>query len=158
MTHDALQFEWLTFDELSAATLYQVLALRMDVFILEQQCLWNDLDGLDQDAHHLLCWHSVDGQRRLAAYLRLLAPSVHYEEMSIGRVVNARWARGSGIGRELLAKGIALAEQTHPGDIRIGAQRYLEPFYGSFGFVTVSEPYDEDGILHVKMLRARTSG
>jgi ElaA protein len=148
------EWEWLPFSALSATQLYEILALRMDVFILEQQCLWNDLDGLDQDAYHLLAWRMVDGKRKLAAYLRVLAPGVHYDEMSIGRVVNARFARGSGIGRELLVKGIAHAEALHPGRrIKIGAQRYLEKFYGSFGFVTVSEPYDEDGIIHVKMLR-----
>jgi ElaA protein len=148
------EWEWLHFSALSAEQLYAVLALRMDVFILEQQCLWNDLDGLDQDAHHLLGWRTVDGKRQLAAYLRLLAPGVHYDEMSIGRVVNARFARGSGIGRELLNYGIKLAEQQYPGQrIKIGAQRYLEKFYASFGFLTVSEPYDEDGIMHVKMLR-----
>ncbi len=152
--NEQTEWEWLHFSALSATQLYAVLALRMDVFILEQQCLWNDLDGLDQDAHHLLGWRTVDGKRQLAAYLRLLAPGVHYDDMSIGRVVNARFARGSGIGRELLTHGIRLAEQQYPGQrIKIGAQRYLEKFYASFGFVTVSEPYDEDGIIHVKMLR-----
>jgi ElaA protein len=148
------EWEWLSFSAMSASQLYQVLALRMDVFILEQQCLWNDIDGLDQNAHHLLGWRLVDGERKLAAYLRLLAPGVHYDEMSIGRVVNARFARGSGVGRELIGRGIALAEQQYPGQrIKIGAQRYLEKFYASFGFETVSEPYLEDGIEHVKMLR-----
>ena len=152
--HEQTEWEWLHFKDMTATQLYEVLALRMDVFILEQKCLWNDLDGLDQDCHHLLGWRMVDGKRRLAAYLRVLAPGVHYDEMSIGRVVNARFARGSGIGRELMTYGIKLAEQQYPGHrIKIGAQRYLEKFYGSFGFVTVSEPYDEDGIIHVKMLR-----
>ncbi len=152
--HEQTEWEWLHFNDMSATQLYDVLALRMDVFILEQTCLWNDLDGLDKDCHHLLGWRVLEGQRRLAAYLRVLAPGVHYDEMSIGRVVNARFARGTGIGRELMHHGIKLAERQYPGHrIKIGAQRYLEKFYGSFGFVTVSEPYDEDGIIHVKMLR-----
>ena len=96
----------------------------------------------------------IDGKRELAAYMRVLAPGAKYDEMSLGRVVTAPLARGTGIGRELLAQGIAHAERQHPGHrIRIGAQRYLEKFYAGFGFVTFSEPYDEDGIIHVDMLR-----
>jgi ElaA protein len=78
--------------------------------------------------------------------------------MSLGRVVTSPAARGSGLGRELVAQGIAHAQQLHPGHaIRIGAQAHLERFYGSFGFMTISEPYDEDGILHVDMLREPTN-
>jgi ElaA protein len=74
--------------------------------------------------------------------------------MSIGRVLTTEAARGTGAGRELLARGIEYAEQLHPGHrIRIGAQQYLEAFYQSFGFETISEPYDEDGIMHIDMLR-----
>ncbi|MES2018791.1 MAG: GNAT family N-acetyltransferase [Pseudomonadota bacterium] len=148
------QWQWSAFDQLSVADLYQVLQQRQDVFILEQQCFYNDFDGLDQGAHHLLGWREIDGKRVLAAYLRCLAPGAKYTEMSLGRVLSNKAARGSGIGRELLEQGIANAERQHPGHrIRIGAQRYLEEFYASFGFVTFSEPYDEDGIIHVDMLR-----
>ena len=148
------EWQWSTFDQLGVADLYTVLQQRQEVFILEQQCFYNDFDGLDQGAHHLLGWREIDGKRQLAAYLRCLAPGAKYTEMSLGRVLSTKAARGSGIGRELLAQGIAHAERQHPGHrIRIGAQRYLEGFYGSFGFVTFSEPYDEDGIIHVDMLR-----
>lgn len=148
-------WQWLAFDELSGADLYQVLALRQDVFVLEQQCLYPDLDGRDQEAWHLLGWQSTDGQRRLAAYLRCFAPGVRYAEMSLGRVLTAPAARGTGIGKRLLELGIDHAERAHPGHpIRIGAQRYLERFYQGFGFVTISTPYDEDGIEHVDMVRA----
>jgi ElaA protein len=79
---------------------------------------------------------------------------VSYAELSLGRVVTAPAARGLGMGRELLREGIARAERQHPGHrIKIGAQQHLEKFYGEFGFVTVSQPYDEDGIMHVAMLR-----
>jgi ElaA protein len=146
-----LDWQWSAFADLSALDLYQVLQKRQDVFILEQTCLYPDMDGLDQGAHHLLGWSPG---RELAAYLRVLAPGAKYAEMSLGRVLTASAARGSGVGRELLAQGIAHAERLHPGHrIRIGAQRHLEKFYGSFGFVTCSEPYDEDGIIHVDMLR-----
>ncbi len=148
------QWQWSTFANLAPADLYEVLQKRQEVFVLEQACLYPDMDGLDQGAHHLIGWRDVDGKRELAAYLRCLAPGAKYAEMSLGRVLTAPAARGSGIGRELLEQGIAHAERQHPGHrIRIGAQRYLEKFYGGFGFVTFSEPYDEDGIIHVDMLR-----
>lgn len=143
-----------TFNDLSNADLYEVLRQRQEVFILEQTCLYNDFDGYDQDAHHLLGWRTTGGGRQLGAYLRILAPGAKYTEMSLGRVLTTKAARGSGIGRELLAQGIAHAQRLHPGHrIKIGAQQYLERFYGSFGFVTTSQPYDEDGIMHIEMLR-----
>lgn len=142
-----------TFNDLSNADLYEVLRQRQDVFVLEQTCLYNDFDGYDQASHHLLGWRTA-GQRELGAYLRILAPGAKYTEMSLGRVLTSRAARGSGIGRELLLQGIAHAERLHPGHrIKIGAQQYLEQFYASFGFVTTSAPYDEDGIMHIEMLR-----
>lgn len=149
-----IEWQWCSFNELSNADLYALLQVRQDVFMLEQQCLYPDADGLDQGAHHLLAWVSVDGVRQLGAYLRVLAPGAKYTEMSLGRVLTAKPARSSGIGRELLARGIAHAEALHPGHrIRIGAQQYLEKFYAGFGFETISAPYDEDGILHIDMLR-----
>ena len=148
------EWQWSSFADLPNADLYDMLAQRQNVFVLEQQCLYPDLDGYDQDAWHLLGWRVIDGKRQLAACLRVIAPGVKYTEMSIGRVLSTSAARGTGIGRELLLEGIARAEQLYPGHrIRIGAQQYLESFYGSFGFKTVSEPYDEDGIMHVEMLR-----
>ena len=148
-------WHWLSFDQLGSADLYAALALRQEVFILEQTCLYPDIDGLDPAAMHLLGWQTEAGQRRLVAYLRCLAPGAKYTEMSLGRVVTAPSARGSGIGRDLLAQGIAHAVAQHPGHaIRIGAQAHLERFYQSYGFVTVTDPYDEDGIRHVDMLRA----
>jgi ElaA protein len=148
------EWQWRRFAELSNHELYEVLAQRQQVFVLEQKCLYNDFDGLDPDAHHLLGWRIIGGRRQLAAYLRCLAPGAKYTEMSLGRVLTAQCARGGGIGRELLAQGIAHAERQHPGHrIRIGAQQYLERFYAGFGFATISAPYDEDGIMHVDMLR-----
>ncbi|MFL6674454.1 MAG: GNAT family N-acetyltransferase [Massilia sp.] len=149
-----IEWQWRSFSELATAELYEVLAQRQQVFILEQQCFYNDFDGLDQQAHHLLGWRTVDGRRELAAYLRCLPPGAKYTEMSLGRVLTTSAARGTGAGRELLVRGIGHAERQHPGHrIRIGAQAYLERFYQSFGFQTISEPYDEDGILHIDMLR-----
>jgi len=149
-----IEWQWRSFAELSNTELYEVLAQRQLVFILEQQCIFNDFDGLDQQAHHLLGWRVAGGKRQLAAYLRCLAPGAKYTEMSLGRVLTTSAARGTGAGRELIARGIEHACRQHPGHrIRIGAQAYLERFYQSFGFETVSAPYDEDGIMHVDMLR-----
>ena len=149
-----IDWQWRRFAELSGADVYEILARRQDVFILEQACLYPDADGLDADAWHLLGWQTDGAQRRLAAYLRCLAPGAKYREMSLGRVLTSEAARGSGIGRVLIAEGIAHAERQYPGQrIRIGAQARLEALYASFGFVTVSEPYDEDGIMHIDMLR-----
>ena len=157
MTHlenSMTDWQWSTFAELSGADVYEVMALRHRVFVLEQQCLYEDFDGLDADAHHLLGWRDIDGKRVLAGYLRLLAPGVKYPEMSLGRVLTNKAARGLGVGRDLLSQGIAHAERQYPGQrIRIGAQQYLEAFYGSFGFETVTPVYVEDGIAHIDMLR-----
>lgn len=149
-----IDWQFSRFADLSPFDLYEVLAQRQNVFILEQTCLYPDIDGHDLEAHHLLGWRSVDGKRSLAAYLRVLAPGAKYDEMSIGRVITTPAARGTGAGRALLDEGIRQAEALYPGHrIRIGAQQYLERFYGSFGFQTVSAPYDEDGIMHIDMLR-----
>jgi len=149
-----IEWQWSGFAELAVTDLYEMLALRQQVFVLEQTCLFPDIDGLDPVAHHLLGWKTTDGKRELAAALRCLPPGVKYDEMSIGRVVTSQAARGTGLGRELVAQGIACATQLHPGQpIRIDAQAHLQAFYAAFGFQTVSEPYDEDGIMHVYMLR-----
>lgn len=154
MTSSTIDWHFSRFADLTPFDLYDVLAARQNVFILEQTCLYPDIDGYDLEAHHLLGWRNVDGKRQLAAYLRVLAPGAKYDEMSLGRVVTTPAARGSGAGRALLDQGIAHAEALHPGHrIRIGAQQYLERFYASFGFETVSAPYDEDGIMHIDMLR-----
>jgi ElaA protein len=149
-----IEWQWSSFADLAVADLYEMLGLRQQVFVLEQTCLYPDIDGLDPGAHHLLGWRTVDGKRELVATLRCLAPGAKYDEMSLGRVVTSPSARGTGLGRELVAQGIACAERLHPGHaIRIGAQAHLEAFYAGFGFRTVSAPYDEDGILHIDMLR-----
>jgi ElaA protein len=148
------EWQWRSFADLTQRELYEVLAQRQQVFVLEQQCLYNDFDGLDPEAHHLLGWRTIDGQRQLAAYLRCLAPGAKYTEMSLGRVLTTKAARGLGIGRELLEQGILHAERLHPGHpIKIGAQQYLENFYAGFGFVAIGAYYEEDAIMHIDMLR-----
>jgi ElaA protein len=144
-----LDWQWKSFGELDAASLYAILALRCEVFIVEQQCVYQDIDGLDPQAVHLLGWR--DG--RLAAYLRVFAPGVKHADVSLGRVITAPFARGDGAGRALMGEALAYIGRTWPDHaLRISAQRYLERFYGSYGFRVCSEPYDEDGIPHIDML------
>ncbi|WP_374583455.1 GNAT family N-acetyltransferase [Pseudoduganella sp.] len=149
-----IEWQWLDFASIPNADLYEVLRQRQEVFVIEQQCFYSDMDGFDQGAFHLLGWSELGGRRSLVAYLRCIAPGIKYPEMSLGRVLTSQAARGSGAGRQLIAEGIRRAEALHPGHrIRIGAQAHLEKFYGSFGFQAVGEPYDEDGIPHLEMLR-----
>jgi ElaA protein len=149
-----ISWQWASFEQLSNHDVYAMMAARLHVFVLEQQCLWNDFDGLDIDAHHLLGWAQVDGRHQLIAYLRVLAPGAKYTEASIGRVLTTSEGRGGGVGRQLVAQGLLYADRLYPhARIKIGAQQYLERFYAGFGFATISEPYEEDGIMHVDMLR-----
>ena len=143
------------FDSLSLADLYDLMRFRQEVFVVEQNCVYLDADGYDQKARHLL---GRDETGQLVACLRLFAPGVKYPEFStdatIGRVCTAASARGTGLGQELMRSGIAEAARLWPGcGIRISAQAYLLNFYGKLGFLPVSEPYDEDGIPHVEMIR-----
>ncbi|HEY7642435.1 MAG TPA: GNAT family N-acetyltransferase [Steroidobacteraceae bacterium] len=146
-----LKWQWCRLGELSAAQVYAVLAARVEIFVVEQNCAYQDLDGLDgdADAEHLIAWSGAD----VAGYLRVLRPGARFADPSIGRIITTRPFRGSGLGRELVAKGLERARLRYPGQpVRISAQQYLEKFYRDFGFATVSEPYLEDGIPHVEML------
>lgn len=151
----APDWQWCGFPQLSGNDVHALLGLRQEVFIIEQQCIFADIDGLDQQSHHLLGWQVAHGERRLAAYLRVLAPGAKYAACSIGRVVTAPAARGTGMGRLLMAEGLRRSAALYPGlPIRIGAQQRLTDFYASFGFTVASAPYDEDAIMHVEMLHA----
>lgn len=145
-----IQWQWKRFSDLSASQLYAVCAAREAVFVVEQSCPYQELDGLDLDAMHLIGWSGNE----IAAYLRVLEPGVRYVEPSIGRVLTSKAFRGTGIGRTLVAMSLEYIDSHHPGrDVRISAQAHLERFYGWFGFVAVSERYLEDDIPHVEMLR-----
>jgi ElaA protein len=140
------------FGDLTPTEIHDLLQARSAVFVVEQNCVFLDIDGVDPG-----CWHLLgrkQGSGPLLAYCRLVPPGVKYAEPSIGRVITTEAGRGTGAGRELMREAVARADALWPGKpIRIGAQRYLERFYGDFGFATCSEPYDEDGIMHVEMLR-----
>ena len=129
--------------------LHDALALRCKVFILEQGP-YQDPDGADKQSWHLL---GYDGAGALQACLRVVDPGVNYPEPSIGRVVTAKEARGGGTGRLLMQEGLARCRQLWPGrSVRISAQAHLQRFYGSLGFVAVSDEYLEDDIPHIEML------
>ncbi len=141
---------WCRFAELGVDNLYDALALRARVFILEQGP-YLDPDGIDQQSWHLL---GRDDAGTLQAYLRVVDPGVKYAEPSIGRVITSAEARGTGLGRRLMIEGVARCSNVWPGQgIRISAQAHLERFYGELGFARVGEPYGEDNIAHLEMLR-----
>lgn len=144
--------EWIvkTFHELTTAGLYDLLTLRSNVFVVEQQCVFLDMDYKDQQSVHLMGYKDS----RLVAYSRLLPAGLSYTEMSIGRVVTAPEQRRSGLGKELMAQSVNHIRQLYgTGPIRIGAQLYLQRFYEDFNFKVVSDMYMEDGIPHIEMIR-----
>ena len=139
--------------ELTLEQLYGILAARVQVFVVEQDCAYQELDGLDSLALHVTAW-TQDHTPRVLAYARLNPPHSRFPEPSIGRVITAAQVRGTGMGRSLMARVLEQAEARYPGlPVRISAQQYLEGFYREFGFRTVSAPYLEDGLPHLEMLR-----
>ena len=145
------------FDELSLRELHDIYQARIGVFVVEQNCVFQDVDGADPVSWHLLGLgprRHGDDEPALVAYCRLVPPGVKFAEPSIGRVLTTEAVRRTGAGRELVREAVARAQALWPGAaLRIGAQVYLDRFYGEFGFETCSAPYDEDGIMHIHMLR-----
>ena len=138
------------FDDLSVRELYSILRLRSEVFVVEQNCVFQDMDNKDQSSWHLMGWEND----ALVAYTRLIPPGVAYPSASIGRVVTCRTTRGTGIGKLLMERSIEEAKRLFgSAPIKIGAQLYLREFYNSFGFEQSSDVYDEDGIDHIEMIR-----
>jgi ElaA protein len=138
------------FPELTPYELYLILQLRNEVFIVEQNCPYQDLDNKDIKSWHLMA--SEEG--KLVAYSRLLAPGISYSESSIGRIVSSPSVRKTGMGKKLMEESIVQINKLFNTDIiRIGAQYYLKNFYESFGFIQESEIYLEDNIPHIIMLR-----
>ena len=153
-TSEQISWQWCRFSELRPGDLYEAVRLRETVFIVEQNCPYLDSDGRDPFAWHLLGWLDDGGTRKLVAYARIFEPGVRYPEGSVGRVVTAPEVRRTGIGRVLMAEALRRLESLAPGQpIKLAAQRYLEDFYSSFGFSPASAPYEEDGIIHVDMIR-----
>jgi ElaA protein len=139
------------FDDLSPHELYAILQLRNEVFAIEQNCVYPDLDNKDQPAYHLMGW----SHDKLIAYTRIIPPGVAYNEPSIGRVVTSPSVRKMSIGKELMERSInSIYELYGKTPVKIGAQLYLRSFYSGFGFQKTSEVYLEDGIEHIEMVKS----
>ena len=139
------------FNELSSLQLYDVLQLRSAIFVVEQDCAYQDIDGLDThpETRHLLHYNDAG---ELCAYLRILAAGVSYPDVAIGRVVTAASGRGQGLGHQLLDRGINAAKSVWPEqDLYLSAQAHLQHYYQRYSFVTETAEYLEDGIPHVGM-------
>ncbi|KQB98778.1 GNAT family N-acetyltransferase [Pedobacter sp. Hv1] len=146
-----MQLTWVykNFNELTTIELFDILHLRCEVFIVEQNCVYQDIDGKDKKSFHLMAWNGNE----LVAYTRLVPPGISFEEASIGRVITSPRYRGLGVGITLIEKSIEHTLQTyHTNTIKIGAQLYLKKFYSDFGFEQCSDTYLEDGIPHIDML------
>ncbi|QLG88920.1 GNAT family N-acetyltransferase [Chitinibacter bivalviorum] len=145
-----IQWRWYHFGDFDSLTLFKYLRLRQEVFVVEQACAYPDIDDLDLVSTHLLGWHD----EQIVACLRLVPPGLKFAEPSLGRVISAPSARGTGVGHILMEQALIGFEEQYPKMAnRIGAQAHLQRFYAQHGFVTVSAEYDEDGIAHVDMLR-----
>ncbi len=143
-----LSWQCLTFHSLTPSQLYHLLQLRSEVFVVEQACIYQDLDGLDQDAMHLMGFQ----EKQLVSYARLIPPCVKYDEPAIGRITCHPSFRRNGYGRATVSKAVDICQDIWPAaGIRISAQQRLENFYREFGFRSVSAPYLEDGLPHVEM-------
>lgn len=146
-----LNFQEKTFNQLTVSELYAVMKLRQEIFVVEQNCVYLDADGHDQNAIHVL---GEDENGTLAAYIRIFTPGGYYDEAAIGRVVVNADFRGKQLGLKVMQHGISYCKKHFPDSpIKIGAQVYLDKFYRSLGFVPVSEIYLEDGIEHQYMIR-----
>ncbi|MFT4047374.1 MAG: GNAT family N-acetyltransferase [Solimonas sp.] len=146
-----LDWRWHHWRDLDVDTLYECLRLRVDSFVVEQKCAYPELDGLDRHCEHLTV-REHDGP--LLGYLRLLPPGLKVDEPALGRLVVAAGARGHGLARALVQEGVRACHERHPErDIYISGQQHLEDFYQSMGFRVISQPYLEDGIWHVDMLK-----
>jgi ElaA protein len=137
------------FNDFEPADLYSALKLRQDVFIIEQGCNYNDLDGIDLHSEHILLFQKVE----LVAYSRIVPGGIKYEVPSIGRIVVNPAYRGKGFGKKIVRKAVGIVRNKHQGKIKIEAQQYLLRFYESLGFKKISDSYDVDGIPHIEMIQ-----
>lgn len=140
-----------TFSELSLDQLYSILQLRSEVFVVEQDCIYQDIDGKDQKALHVLGFV----ENELVAYTRCFDKGIYFEEASIGRVIVKKNFRKSGLGHQILEASVrAIKDLYHTSSIKLSAQQYLIDFYEIHGFKTIGEGYLEDGIPHIAMVKS----
>ena len=142
-----------TFEELTTQELYNILRLRAEVFVVEQDCPYQDIDNYDQKSLHIC--GSINGE--LLAYARILPPKLYYPEAAIGRVVTAKKIRMDGAGKQIMKFCLKKIYELYPdSDVRVMAQCYLNKFYSDLGFITKGEEFLEDGIPHVEMVLKNT--
>ncbi len=160
MTASLPHVRWLArrFDELDIETLYAMLKLRCEVFVVEQQCVYLDPDGKDRHPGTVHLFGLAD-DGAIAAYLRILPAGLSYPQVSFGRVLTAPAFRGRGLGDAMVRAALAQIDARWPGsDVQIGAQAHLQQYYGRHGFVASCDPYLDDGIPHIDMLRRAGTG
>lgn len=146
-----IHWQWKFFSELDKNALYDILALRQHVFMLEQNSLYLDADGADKDAWHLL---GSNSEGRLLVYLRVIPAAAPEEQTLIGRFVVSEEARGKGLGRLAMEECLRWIDDYFPAaPVKIGAQQYLKDFYRRLGFSAIGEPYDDAGVPHIDMLK-----
>ncbi|MFD2638007.1 GNAT family N-acetyltransferase [Piscibacillus salipiscarius] len=144
-----MNWENKSFSELTNDELYHILKLRVDVFVVEQNCPYPEIDGYDQESRHLY----LINEGQILAYCRIIPPNVKFEEASIGRVITHDSTRRTGIGTELINRALEYISQTYSdSNVKIEAQAHLQQFYGNCGFQTISDEFLEDGIPHVEMI------
>ncbi|MFT6220895.1 MAG: ElaA protein [Candidatus Endobugula sp.] len=159
-SREVISWKCQTFDELSATSLFELYRLRQQVFVIEQQCIYEDIDATDKTALHVLGWNDgADAPSTLCAtlraYLRIMDLQDNAQTVSIGRVVIAMESRRAGIGTQLMRTALGYIDGIAPkATITLSAQHHLSNFYHTLGFVVASAPYDEDGIPHVHMIKA----
>jgi ElaA protein len=147
----ALEWKWYDWAALTPDVLYALLRLRSAIFVVEQDCVFPDMDGRDPACEHLCGWGPGGA---LVAYLRLVPPGVRTPEVSLGRVAVETAARGQGLGRAVMDEGLKRCAARYPGrPVKVSAQQHLEKMYAALEFRTVGAPYLEDGIWHIDMLR-----
>lgn len=143
------RFKLCRLEDLTGPEVHALLAAREAVFVVEQNCPYQEADQLDKNSWHLIGYNDSD----ISCYLRIVEPGYKYSEPSLGRVLTSKRYRGTGLGRKVTEVGIARTQSIFPGvGIRISAQAYLRGFYEDFGFRVVSDPYMEDDIPHIEML------
>ncbi|OQY42935.1 MAG: GNAT family N-acetyltransferase [Fusobacteriia bacterium 4572_74] len=136
------------FDELTGREVYKILKIRSEVFVVEQNCVYNDVDEKDIESIHIM----IEEDNNIIAYLRVIKPGISYDNASIGRVLVTSEARGKGLARKIIQTGMDyIINKWNEEKITIGAQNYLRNFYESLGFEVVSDVYLEDGIPHIDM-------
>lgn len=149
-----IKWQWYRFEDFTPDDFFNIAEQRQAVFIVEQQCAYQDLDSSDQLAWHIVCWDIQPRSKQLVSYCRVIPPQDDQNDFRIGRVLTHKAYRNLGYARELMGKAISIIEETKPEKpIVLSAQVYLTDFYESFGFVVSGKPYLEDGIEHISMKR-----